>query len=144
MHLTQRDFLGRNSNYPAVIGFSMAEGMNPGSCKDGNTDMIDGCANVVEFTSATPFRAMFDIESSENLYTGDNTLQYDYSLYCRWVEPPVKVSMKEFCASQKESGTYKNGNEEVTCHKQGANMYTFVAKQAATGVLSGKQEKLVL
>jgi hypothetical protein len=57
---------------------------------------------------------------------------------------PKAVAIRDFCSTQKESGTYMNGDEEVRCHRQGDNMYTFVAKQAATGVLQNRQEKLVL
>ena len=59
-------------------------GMNPGECRDGNDNMVGGCANTVVVSSADPFVGMWDIESIENMYTGDNRFRYDYSLYCSW------------------------------------------------------------
>jgi hypothetical protein len=59
--------------------------------------MPGGCANIVEVRNSGIFKGMWDIESRTNLYTGDNTIQHDYSLFCRWVEPQPALPVLEFC-----------------------------------------------
>lgn len=87
MNKSQRDFLGRQNDFGQMNVISSA-GLNPGRCQDGNNNMPGGCVNMVEVSSADPFVGMWDIESATDLYTADNRMRYDYSLYCRWQEPP--------------------------------------------------------
>merc|ERR1712232_1339778 len=82
MNKNQRDFLGRQEEQGQLEMVS-SDGLNPGSCMDGNNNMVGGCANIVEVRNNGYFKGMWDIESRTNLYTGDNTIQHDYSLYCR-------------------------------------------------------------
>jgi len=86
MNKSQRDFLGRQNEF-AQMTMVGSDGLNPGRCQDGADNMVGGCASIVEVSSAMPFFGFWDIESALNLYTGDNKMQYDYSLYCRWEEP---------------------------------------------------------
>jgi len=84
MNKSQRDFLGRQNDFEQMTMVS-AGGLNPGACSDGGSNMEGGCANTVVVASNEPFVGMWDIESATNLYTGDNRMRYDYSLFCRWV-----------------------------------------------------------
>jgi len=83
MNRNQRDFLGRQTEYEQLSMVS-ASGLNPGICQDGANTMQGGCANIVEIASIDPFVGMWDIESHLNMYVGDNVINHDYSLYCRY------------------------------------------------------------
>jgi hypothetical protein len=72
-------------------------GENPGSCKDGDRTVQGMCANIVEIASPDKFTGLYDYEAAGQYYTANNRLRFDYTLYCRWVEPKPKLPVKEFC-----------------------------------------------
>jgi len=107
MNKVQRDHWGVYGQFQQLNMVS-TDGLNQGLCNDGSTNMVGGCADVVEVYSQMPFVGMHDAESIADGYTPNNRFRYDYSLYCRYEE---RMPMREFCASQDQPGTYMNGDQ---------------------------------